>query len=175
MKNTFIVSATLTSRSAIHGGMTIEDAMQLSDAYIQKCEFLTSPDRIMNLQYHMVLDFTEHVGKIRGVVQPSKLMIDVSNYILHHLSEPITTEDIANELYISRSHLSRRFKYETGKTLSHFIMEKKIEEAQKLLLYSDKSLASISTYLGFSSQSHFSRVFKQFTNNSPSRYQLLFR
>lgn len=171
MKNTFIVSVTLTSRAAIRGGMTIEDSMQLSDVYIQKCEFLTSPDRIMNLQYHMVLDFTEHVEKIRGGLQSSKLIIDVSNYILHHLSDSITTVDIARELYISRSHLSRCFKKETGKSLSHFIMEKKIEEAKRLLLYPDKSLAAISTYLGFSSQSHFSRVFKQFTNESPSKYQ----
>lgn len=171
MKNTFIVCATLTSRAAIRGGMTTEDALQLSDAYIQKCELLNSPDRIMNLQYHMVLDFTERVEDIRGGVRTSKLYMDVSNYILHHLSEAITTEAIAKELYISRSHLSRRFKEETGEALSDFIMKKKIEEAKKLLRYSNKTLTSISIYLGFSSQSHFSRVFKQYTNQSPSSYR----
>lgn len=171
MKNTFIVSATLTSRAAIRGGMTTEDALQLSDAYIQKCELLNSPDLIINLQYHMVLDFTERVEDIRGGERTSKLSIDVSNYILHHLSEAITTETIAKELYVSRSHLSRRFKEETGEALSDFIMKKKIQEAKKLLRYSDKTLASISIYLGFSSQSHFSRVFKQYTNESPSNYR----
>ena len=53
MKNTFIVTATLISRAAIRGGMDINDALSLSDAYIQKCELLNSIDRIINLQYHM--------------------------------------------------------------------------------------------------------------------------
>ena len=171
IKNTFIVSAALTSRAAIRGGMTIEYAMQLSDAYIQKCEILNSPDRIINLHYHMVLDFTEQVNAIRGGIHTSKLTINVSNYILHHLSESITTDAIAKELFMSRSHLSHIFKSETGVALSDFIMQKKIEEAKKLLRYSTKSLSSISTYLGFSSQSHFSRVFKKYIGENPSVYR----
>lgn len=171
IKNTFIVSATLASRAAIRGGMTIEDAMQLSDAYIQKCEILNSPDRITNLQYHMVLDFTEQVNAIRAGIHTSKLTIDVSNYILHHLSDAITTDAIAKELFMSRSHLSHSFKAETGMALSDFIMRKKIEEAKKLLRYSTKSLSAISTYLGFSSQSHFSRVFKKYALENPSAYR----
>ena len=171
IKNTFIVSATLASRAAIHGGMTIEDSMQLSDAYIQKCEILSSPDRIVNLQYHMVLDFTEQVHAIRAGIHTSKLTIDVSNYILHHLSDAITTDAIAKELFMSRSHLSHSFKAETGIALSDFIMQKKIEEAKRLLRYSTKSLSAISTYLGFSSQSHFSRVFKKYALENPSVYR----
>lgn len=38
VKNTFVVSATLTSRAAIRGGLDIEEALTLSDSYIQKCE-----------------------------------------------------------------------------------------------------------------------------------------
>ena len=171
IKNTFIVSATLESRAAIRGGMSIEDALQLSDAYIQKCELLSSPDRIINLQYHMVLDFTEQVNAIRGGKHMSKLTIGVSNYILHHLSDAITTEAIAKELFMSRSYLSHSFKAETGIALSDFIMQKKTEEAKKLLRYSSKSLSAVSAYLGFSSQSHFSRVFKKYVGENPSVYR----
>ena len=56
VKNTLIVTATLASRAAVRGGMDVEDAFSLSDAYIRKCELLQTPDRIINLQYHMVLD-----------------------------------------------------------------------------------------------------------------------
>ncbi len=72
---------------------------------------------------------------------------------------------------MSRSHLSHSFKAETGMALSDFIMQKKIEEAKKLLHYSTKSLSAISTYLGFSSQSHFSRVFKKYVGENPSVYR----
>ena len=45
------------------------------------------------------------------------------------------------------------------------------QEARRLLDYTDKSLTSISSYLGFSSPSHFSRVFKKYTGMLPSEYR----
>lgn len=170
-KNTFIVSVTLASRAAIRGGMDVEDSFSLSDAYIQKCELLNQPDQIMNLQYHMILEFTQRVERIRIGKQPSKLVTDVANYIQHHLSEPITAEDIAKELYLSRPYLSRKFIAETGESLTDFILKEKINEAKRLLRYSDKSLTAIGNFLGFSSQGHFSRVFKRYTGLTPGEYR----
>ncbi len=172
-KNIIIVSATLTSRSAIRGGMDIEEALSLSDSYIQKCELMNSMTSLTNLQYRMIMDFTERVERIRQGKNPSKLIIDISNYIQHHLSDAITTEDIADHLFISRSHLSTKFKAETGINLNEFIMQEKTEEAKRLLRYSDKPILAISSYLGFSSQSHFSRIFKKFTGKTPNEYREL--
>ncbi len=171
IKNTFIVSTTLVCRNAIRGGMDIHDSLSLSDAYIQKCELLSDIESISNLQYRMVLDYTERVERIRRGKDPSKLVADVTNYVLHHLSEPIKTEDIAKALYFSRSRLSTRFKEETGVTLTDYILKEKSVEAKRLLRYSGKSITTISNYLGFSSQSHFNRVFKKYIGISPSEYR----
>ena len=171
MKNTFIVTVTLASRAAIRGGMDVEEAFSLSDAYIQKCELLSNPEQIMNLQYHMILEYTQKVERIRLGKRPGKLVIDVANYIQHHLSEPITAEEIAKELYLSRPYLSRKFIEETGESLTDFILKEKTEEAKRLLRYSDKTLTDISNYLGFSSQSHFSRVFKKYALCTPGEYR----
>ena len=157
----------------IRGGMDVEEALSLSDSYIQKCELLNSMASLTNLQYRMILDFTERVERIRHGKQTSKLVIDISNYIQHHLSEAITTEDIANFLFISRSRLSTKFKAETGINLTDFIMQEKIEEAKRLLRYSDKTSYAISSYLGFASQSHFSLVFKKHTGKTPNEYREL--
>lgn len=170
-KNIFIVTATLASRNAIRGGMDVDDALSLSDSYIQKCELLSSTVNLTNLQYRMVMDFTERVERIRLGKNPSKLVIDISNYIQHHLSDAISTEDIAEYLFISRSRLSTKFKAETGINLTDFIMQEKIEEAKRLLRYSDKTSLAISSYLGFASQSHFSKVFKKFTGKTPNEYR----
>mgnify|MGYP000793609849 FL=1 len=56
-------------------------------------------------------------------------------------------------------------------TLTDFILTKKSEEAARLLAYTDKSLIAVSDYLGFSSQSHFSRVFKKYIGKTPSGYK----
>ncbi|MGN1100161.1 MAG: helix-turn-helix domain-containing protein, partial [Christensenellales bacterium] len=162
-KNTLIVTATLASRNAIRGGMDADEALSLSDSYIRKAELLNSISGLINLQYRMVTDFTERVRRIRWGKHPSKLVTDVSNYIQRHISEAITTEDIAAHLFISRSRLSTKFKAESGINLSDFIMHEKVDEAKRLLRYSDKSLLSIASYLGFASQSHFSLVFRKLT------------
>ena len=171
IKNTFIVTATLASRAAIQGGLSVDEAFSLSDAYIQKCELLQTMDQITNLQYHMVLEFTERVNRIRHGTEPTKLVIAVSNYIRQHLSESIRVEDIAKALFLSRPYLSAKFKKETGETLTDFIWKEKTEEAKRLLRHSDKSFSSIGAYLGFSSPGHFSQVFKKYTGKTPSEYR----
>ena len=170
-KNTFIVTATLASRAAIGGGLSQSDAFSLSDAYIQKCETLSEPDRITNLQYHMILEFTERVERLRLGTRPTKLIADVANYVQRHLSEPITAEEISKELFMSRPYLSKKFKEESGQTLTDFILKEKAEEAKRLLRYSDKPLSAISVYLGFSSQSHFTRTFRKYTGMNPGEYR----
>ena len=170
-KNTFIVTATLASRAAIRGGLNVEDALSLSDEYIRKCELMSGVDSIVNLQYHMVLDYTRRVERIRLGKTPSKLLMQVTNYVQHNLSKPANVEDLAKTLFISRTHLASKFKQETGMTLTDFILGEKIEEAKRLLRYSDKSLPLIADYLGFSSQSHFTRIFKKYSGKTPTEYR----
>ena len=171
LKNMFIITATLVSRAAIRGGMAQEDAFSQSDAYIKKCELLSEPARITNLQYHMILEFTERVQRLRLGKRPTKLTADVANYVQHHLSEPISVEDIAQTLFMSRPYLSKKFRQESGQTLTDFILREKTEEAKRLLCYTDKPLSAISVYLGFSSQSHFSRVFRKYSGQNPGEYR----
>lgn len=171
MKNMFIVTATLISRAAIRGGMDVEDALSLSDTYIQKCELINNVDRITNLQYHMIIDYTENVEKLKLGKSSSKLVTDISNYVQHHLSDPVDIKALAKAMFLSRTRLSVKFKQETGMTLTDFFLKEKAEEAKRLLRYTDKPLSSISAYLGFSSQSHFSRSFQKYAECSPSEYR----
>lgn len=129
--------------------MQVDDAFSLSDSYLQQCELLSSPERITNLQYRMLLDYTSRVERLRRGGNPSKLVLDVTNYIQHHIPEPIRAEEIAKALFISRPYLSKKFKEETGQSLTDFILSEKAEEAKRLLRYSEKPLTAISTYLAF--------------------------
>ena len=170
IKNTFIVTCTIVSRAAITGGMEADDAFALSDSYIRKCELLRSPERISNLQFHMIADYTGRVARLRSAGN-TELTLKVANYVQHHLCERISVEAMAKELYISRPYLSERFKAESGESLTDYILREKVSEARRLLEYTDKSLTSISSYLGFSSPSHFSRVFRKYAGCLPGRYR----
>ncbi len=171
LRNTFIVSVTLAARAAIRGGMREDEAFSLSDGFIQRVELLTDPSQIMNLQYSMILEYTEQVEKLHLGRHPTRLAADVANYVRRHLSEPISTERMAAEFYLSRPYLSARFRQETGVTLTDYILTEKTEEAKRLLLYSDKPAAAIGAYLGFSSHGHFIRVFKKYAGVTPNDYR----
>ncbi len=172
LKNTFIVTATLVSRAAIRGGMDVNDALSLSDAYIQKNELLSSVESIENLQYHMVFDYTERVEKLRLGKTPTKLLTDIANYVQKHLSEPVDIDALSKAMFISRTHLAVKFKKETGMTLTEFVLKEKVDEGKRLLRYTDKPISAIAAYLGFSSQGHFANVFRKYVNSSPNEYRL---
>ena len=172
LKNTMISTITLASRSAISGGMAPADAIKLAENYIYQTELLNSPEKIINLQYHAIKTFTQNVNALKlGKIQ-SKLVTDVAIYIQHNLSKNITAQEIADALFISRPYLSKKFKEESGISITDFIRNKKIEEAKRLLKYTDKSLLSISVYLGYSSQSHFTHSFKKETGKNPKDFRM---
>ncbi len=170
-RNAFILTVAEASRSAIRGGMDVEAAMNASDAYIQKYETINDVQRLTQLHYDMVLFYTQRVARIRNGHYETDLVINAANYVQKHLSESITTDQVADSLFMSRQHLSLRFSKEAGISLAAFIRNEKIEEATRLLRYTDKSVAVIAAYLGFSSQSHLARVFKEITGMTPGEYR----
>ena len=171
LKNTLITTTTLASRNAIKGGLEYTESIKLANDFIYKAELLQSPEEIINLQYHVIKTFTEKVSILKYGKVESKLLMDVANYIQQNLSSSITVEDIAKSLYLSRPYLSKKFKNDTGISVTEFIHRQKIEEAKRLLKYTDKSLLSISIYLSFSSQSHFTNMFKKMTGQLPKDYR----
>ena len=174
-KNFFIKLETVVVRAAIDAGLDIDEAFSLEEVYIQKCESLNNIDKIKNLQYHMILDYADRVQKLHAYNKNnSKLVNEVAKYIRNHISEAIKTSDIAEYFGKSRGTISTEFKKNTGMNLSDFIQLKKIQKAQELLCETEKSFVSISNYLGFSSQSHFCRVFKEVTGVTPKEYQKKF-
>lgn len=95
----------------------------------------------------------------------------MTGYIREYLSEDLNVEQMAKDLYVSRSYLSTKFKKETGMTLTVYIQEQKIKKAMEYLKNTDKSVLEISTFLGFSSQGYFQNVFKKCTGMTPKEFR----
>ena len=95
----------------------------------------------------------------------------VVDVIEQHLTEPVTVQSIAAELGWNRCYVSTQFKQETGINLSEFINRLKIDEATRLLVTTDRSIASIASLLAFCSPSHFPSIFKKVTGMNPSKYR----
>lgn len=171
-KNLFIATAAKVGfLGAIPGGVDIEKTYQLADFYIQECEQLQTIEEITNLQYMMIIDFCQRAGETHMPDGISSEVYQCMNYIRSHTNEPISIDDVARQVHRSSSHMMRRFKEELGIHIGAFITRCKLEEAKSLLTYSNKSLAEISSYLCFSSQSYFQNVFKKQYGITPMQYR----
>ncbi|KRL41814.1 helix-turn-helix domain-containing protein [Liquorilactobacillus nagelii] len=170
-KNLFISSITLATRAAIEGGLNTETAYQLSDTAIMEMERLSSRESISRLELNTILQFAERVRaqKIPHVV--SRMVKQALNYITTHTDEPLTIDYLAQKLGYSHSYLSLTFKKEVGIPLHQYIQKQRLQEAQDLLLFTDKSINEISTFLNFSTQSYFQNVFKKEFEITPYHFR----
>lgn len=92
-----------------------------------------------------------------------------SREIMSSLQRPLKIAEIAQNLGVSREHLSRVFKTELGQTPAQFALEQKIWLGKRLLLENHLSVKEAAARLGFSSPGHFSETFKKITGHSPSQ------
>ena len=156
-----IILVTLVSRAAIRGGMNVDKALKLSDLLIQGIDECNSIDRLEIYVSVIVKLYVTEVQTCKKDFTPLREMRDVIEYIRRHTNRKLTVADIATHFGYNSDYLSHKFKKELGFSISAFILRIKLEEANQLLLYSNKSLSEISTYLCFSSQSHFQRAYKK--------------
>ena len=173
-KNLFIGLVTMIGKyAAIPGGLDIEQTYQLIDTYIQECEKLQTEEAVKNLQYNMPMDFARRVAQQKLPEGVSQEIFTCMQFIATHINEPISTSDVVTYSEKSRAYLFKKFKEELGTSIAAYIMECRLREAKSLLRYTDKPLAEISSYLCFSSQSHFQSVFKKQIGVTPLEYRRL--
>jgi DNA-binding FadR family transcriptional regulator/AraC-like DNA-binding protein len=78
---------------------------------------------------------------------------------------------IADKLEITPEYLSALIKRETGNRFRDLLVERKIEVAKDMLLYTSLSIKEIASQVGYTDADHFGRVFSKHTGNSPGAYR----
>lgn len=97
--------------------------------------------------------------------------INAKNYIDKNFTSKITLDDLAQQCYVSKWHLTRLFKQHTGYSPFEYINTKRLEFAKKLLRETDCSITEIAYRAGFNSSSYFSQIFKKSFDTSPESYR----
>ena len=92
-------------------------------------------------------------------------------YIGTNYSYPVTVEDVAAYVGISRSHLFRSFQTYLGKSPKEYLSEYRIRQACHLLKETDLSVSAIAYSVGFENNLYFSKAFKKIKKISPSEYR----
>lgn len=98
-------------------------------------------------------------------------MMEVIDYIENHLQEKPDLETVANEVHYSKFYLHRMFTNTVGMTMQTYVQRRRLTEAAKLLVFSDRPILEIALIAGYESQQAFSDVFKTMYKKSPGQYR----
>lgn len=114
---------------------------------------------------------SEQDSALTEINNTQKTMFEILGYINNSYFEEISLETISARYYLSTYYFSRTFKEVTGFHFVDYLNNVRIKEAKKLLLNSNLSVNEIASAVGFNSNTHFGRVFRQITGCSPSAYK----
>jgi len=171
LKYHLVVLISMLTRFAIEGGMNPESAYTLSDIYIQQVDLLSSEEETEKIHEKIIFDYTNRMAKIHKTLGLSKKVIKAMDYIYDNIQSKIRISDIAKKIDINPNYLCELFKKETGISINNFVKKKKIQAAEKLLIYEDFSVAELADIFGFASSSHFIETFKAETGLTPKAYK----
>lgn len=96
-------------------------------------------------------------------------------YIDNHYSQVISLDTLEERTHISRFHLSHLFKEEINMSPIQYLSQVRFEQAKKLLTTTNMSVFRIAESVGFSSDTYFSKRFKEYVGLTPNRYRTKYR
>lgn len=94
----------------------------------------------------------------------------VAAYIDDHIGEHISLDELAGEAGVSRFHFARQFRLSTGESPMGYLRRLRIERSKSILQTRDSTIAEVAARLGFSDQSHFTRIFGRLVGVSPGNF-----
>ena len=170
MKNYCITINTLFRKSVERGGVHPIHIDSVSSEFVKKIELRSTMDDIYSLMFEMVKVYCQLVNKY-SVKDYSPTVQKVVVMIESNLSSDLTLSELATSLNINASYLSTVFKKETGKTVTAYVNEKRIELAQELLRTTNLQIQTIAQYCGIIDVHYFTRLFKKITGVSPKQFR----
>ena len=170
-KNLSIVVISIACRAAIDGGVAPQKAFSMSDVFISNIERMTQVLPIQAAVVEYEREFARAVEQVKHDSEHNHYVERAKEYVAEHIDEQIRVVQIGEALGINENYLAGLFHKYEGITLQHYIRKEKIHRAKELLLYSSYSCSEIAAILCFSTQSHFSSIFKREVGMTPAKYR----
>ena len=102
---------------------------------------------------------------------PKYQLRHVVDHIQANLAQDNSLQALADLANVSLFHFCRSFKQSTGQSPHRYILQLRIEEAQRLLKKTTLAISDVANRLGFSDQSHFTMVFRRLVGTTPARWR----
>lgn len=169
-KNYGVIMNTLLRKAAETGGVHPIYLDRLSSEFAVKIEQMPSLSDNTPLMSEMFRAYCRLVRKhsvnqYSPLVQKAVLLVDSA------ISSDLSLRILAEELGVSSGYLSTVFKRETGRTVSEYIRNKRMEHAKHLLSTTNLQIQTVALHCGILDVQYFSKIFKKQTGKTPKEYR----
>lgn len=96
---------------------------------------------------------------------------EMLDYVDAHLGRKLSLDDLAARAGLGRAYFTRAFRSAVGASAHQYLMQRRVEAAKRMLRETGHDLAFIAQETGFSSQSHFTGLFRALTGCTPARFR----
>lgn len=168
-KNIGFVFNTMSRIAAERSGVHPVYLHHISERFAIQIEKSFTLPQLKAVFLSMASEYSDLVTAV-ATGQYSTTVKKAMDYIMLNLSSPLLLSQIAEHVHLNPSHLSRKFKEDTGMTITDFINRKRVEEAAVHLRKGNITITEAAFLVGFNDLNYFSKVFKKLMNVTPSRY-----
>jgi len=142
------------------------------------------------LKIHRLLDINAHKTKGQAVqflselgcnlIRHGKRVLDerteriiqkLNRYIVEHLDKDLSLAILADAVYLNPSYLSNLYKTSTGRNISDYITELRVDKAKALLTESQAKVQDVAVAVGFDTAGYFTRFFKKHVGVTPQEFR----
>ena len=160
----------LMSRAAIDGGADVDEILSLCQHYASEVDSLTGIEalnRWIGAILHKFISFAFDFNTVKH----QNVIFKTNAYIKEHLSEKISLDQAAEQVYLSKSYFCRIIKEELGCTFTEYVNRIRVDRSKALLRSTGMSIAEIACAVGFDDQSYYTRIFKKQVGLSPGKFR----
>lgn len=155
---------------------------QLGKAMVEICEEIESELQgfkygILHVMYQ-VLTLLLREGCLNEIVveleahnRPNHMVTFALSYIEKNYNKPLTLEDMAKAIHLSKNYFSKVFKAHTGMSFMQCLRAYRLQKARELLVETDWTVMDIALQCGFNSIKTFNRLFVKSLGVSPTKYR----
>ena len=170
VRNYSIICSTLLRKAAEQGGVHPIYLDRLSSDFAKRIENITSIEAGQRLMNEMAHAYCRLVRKY-AIRRYSPVVQKTVTYIDGDLSSDLSLSVLASVQNMNASYLSALFRKETGKTVTEYVSEKRMEAAAQLSRTTRLQIQTVAQHCGMSDVNYFSKLFKKHHGITPKQYR----
>jgi two-component system response regulator YesN len=141
----------------------------------QRTLFPVDEDGVISLElwkselYQSCMQLADH---LRNKQQKNQNVIyEIKAFVDSHYNQNLMLQEIADQFFISREYISRKFKQEFNENISDYIERIRVERSQILLKNDLLSITEVASLVGYPDGRYFSKVFRKLTGFTPAQFR----